>query len=820
MRSVELRSGRGGAAAAAPGSPKVAPSPDARGSTSEGEQLAGATSALPVSPRAGATISSSGVAAGGGAGGGAPDSSAASASVLTSPAFTFVVLLLLGLLGLRAHYSVLGGGGGPGQAPVWGVVRGQGWCAFGNLPGTWVSGTVGASGGAGNGTAGGPGTHWRLLDARCSLANLLPLFARPHPPQQQPAAGGVAPVTDDPPLTLLDAGRDVDEQLAVLLSADARVTNSSRGSTSSASSTSSTRSGSGGGGGGDTEPSASVLFISDSVDRHVMYDLCEWAEGQLRALVLPDAVAMNGLADWTVGAGQPPQPQPQEQAQEQEQGGQAARRRARALLLGQQQAAGGDEGQAQRGRAAGDHTGRRRARALLLERQGQGQQYVGQEQGRAAVAVGAAEAALEALHAAVPRQQRGQGQQRSGQGQEQMQAAAVGVVEAALEALHAAVARQKRGQRQQRAGQAQTQGQEQAAATVGAAREAVEAVVEAAQRRVGVPEQPHLGREAQAHEREQAADVEAAQVEAAAATARRRRRMLPSVLSGVSAANASGYVVNTCVALGGRLRLLAAHTPGVHPTGPFHKQRPQPARARVDAAALVWRALAPGMGVGPDVVVVSSTLWDLARMSTYEPHLVSTPELPLSTLSGWATNYSALVGYAKEVIPGQPLYVFHTTMAPKYDALTGTMDKGYLGHANHIRQLNAAGCAAAATLGMEVLDYGAVAARFLEGQSYLEDLIHPGSEVALELANIYLNYAAQAQQQAQQQQQQRQQAQHAGHSDSRGAGGGGGAGAPAPAPAGTGGVGSGGGGAAGAGNAAGGSRRVLLARRQQQPSDE
>lgn len=35
------------------------------------------------------------------------------------------------------------------------------------------------------------------------------------------------------------------------------------------------------------------------------------------------------------------------------------------------------------------------------------------------------------------------------------------------------------------------------------------------------------------------------------------------------------------------------------------------------------------------------------------------------------------------------------------------------------------------------------APRFLEGQAYLADMIHPNREVGLEIANIYLNYVEQ-----------------------------------------------------------------------------
>ncbi len=57
------------------------------------------------------------------------------------------------------------------------------------------------------------------------------------------------------------------------------------------------------------------------------------------------------------------------------------------------------------------------------------------------------------------------------------------------------------------------------------------------------------------------------------------------------------------------------------------------------------------------------------------------------------------------------LYVYHTTMPPRHDSASGEMLKSYLGRANFIRQLNAAGRHAASLLGMEVVDYEAVASR-------------------------------------------------------------------------------------------------------------
>lgn len=81
----------------------------------------------------------------------------------------------------------------------------------------------------------------------------------------------------------------------------------------------------------------------------------------------------------------------------------------------------------------------------------------------------------------------------------------------------------------------------------------------------------------------------------------------------------------------------------------------------------------------------------------------------------------------------------HTTMLPAHDVNTGLMTKPYLGRRYFIEQLNAAVATAARQLGLQLVDYAAVSARFREGQAHLFDLIHPNAEVALEVFNLLLN---------------------------------------------------------------------------------
>jgi hypothetical protein len=110
----------------------------------------------------------------------------------------------------------------------------------------------------------------------------------------------------------------------------------------------------------------------------------------------------------------------------------------------------------------------------------------------------------------------------------------------------------------------------------------------------------------------------------------------------------SGYIVNLCKTCNGKLRLLATYTPGVHPTGPFHKRRSLGYEKRVDHGVTVWKRFS---SEAPDIVVVSSLLWDIARVSFFEPKVVAGPELSLPFLEQWADNYTKMVEYARAKLP-------------------------------------------------------------------------------------------------------------------------------------------------------------------------
>lgn len=92
------------------------------------------------------------------------------------------------------------------------------------------------------------------------------------------------------------------------------------------------------------------------------------------------------------------------------------------------------------------------------------------------------------------------------------------------------------------------------------------------------------------------------------------------------------------------------------------------------------------------------------------------------------------------------MWATHTTLPPRVkspSSPTGEALKPYLGRAYFVAQLNAALATVARREGLQLVDYAAVGARFAANQSYLADAIHPSEPVGLEVANIYLNLAAQ-----------------------------------------------------------------------------
>eukprot|EP00955_Chlamydomonas_euryale_P040728 351796-Chlamydomonas_euryale.AAC.1 len=201
--------------------------------------------------------------------------------------FTGLALFLVGW-GMRTFvcsYSALRVSAGSWRPLASDVsMRPSGWCAYGSLPGTWVSeraagdgnrsgsGSGDRSGSDGSGGALPRGARWRVFDERCALR---PMLLQYLPDGRSPADVASQP---DPPLEVLQPHQDAFLQLSEIFAADMA----------------SRRGGGGGGdgikGGSEAGPSraaASIVFISDSIDRHLLMDLCGHTRGALHALVPP-----------------------------------------------------------------------------------------------------------------------------------------------------------------------------------------------------------------------------------------------------------------------------------------------------------------------------------------------------------------------------------------------------------------------------------------------------------------------------------------------------------------------------------------------------
>lgn len=121
--------------------------------------------------------------------------------------------------------------------------------------------------------------------------------------------------------------------------------------------------------------------------------------------------------------------------------------------------------------------------------------------------------------------------------------------------------------------------------------------------------------------------------------------------SGPSNLNATAYAFHACqLPEGVPLKLASSYFPGVHPTGPFHRDLTQNYAARIDAAAAMWEEYA-GAGQPPHVVGVASALWDVARLWMHERQQLEGPELGKPLLQGWMANLSTVVQYSRQQLP-------------------------------------------------------------------------------------------------------------------------------------------------------------------------
>ncbi|KAK9814312.1 hypothetical protein WJX72_003827 [[Myrmecia] bisecta] len=193
---------------------------------------------------------------------------------------------------------------------------------------------------------------------------------------------------------------------------------------------------------------------------------------------------------------------------------------------------------------------------------------------------------------------------------------------------------------------------------------------------------------------------------------------------------------NTCEIPG--LRMTKEAIWGVAAEGPYYENRMGTATKRVYAGLQLF---AKEWGRAPDMIVVASALWDIARWSYHKPEWTQPKHLPDEALDAWIKDASALMDYIREHTEDyNPLLVFRTTAFPKTQEGDADMRhlQADLGTHAHLAQLNAAARHLAAKHGFELVDVERMLS-MLSVDEYLMDGHHTHSSANLEVVNVYLN---------------------------------------------------------------------------------
>jgi hypothetical protein len=483
--------------------------------------------------------------------------------------FTSAVAVLgaVCVLGLFLFSHMLGNGeaGAAAELPVVSVVLHAGtgmhdahgdqdWCAYGSLPGMWTTAQPGSK-------QDRPGNRWRLFDRRCQIQDLLSAYAGASTSEVPPPRAGAG--GPDPPLTVLDT--------------------TSKG---------------GIGGEGPTEEKgpagqqpARILFISDSVDRHVMTYLCEYAGGRMRGVVLKESVAGflhqqqlmqqagGGASGSIAGAGVGTAAAGSEEEEEEEEEERWAPNRQ--LLLQHQSGGSGagftssdvtDGGPGNTG-FRGDQAGAQTSNGRQLRQQQQRHRQQGRRRQHRSAAAGLGEGragegpAAGGIEALRPRRLGAGDSSRGG-----------GAGLAGLAGAAAAAAAQERGLGSAELSLPQVRKEEEGLySPLGGEKRPIQHFFLLDSRREALSGSASV--------------LALTRWQPSFFLSRKHSHTLSHTLTytlthththththtngttQVSAANASGFVVNTCTGASGGLRLVASYIPGVHPTGPYHKQR-------------------------------------------------------------------------------------------------------------------------------------------------------------------------------------------------------------------------------------------------------
>mmetsp|Transcript_16434 Transcript_16434/g.35529 ORF Transcript_16434/g.35529 Transcript_16434/m.35529 type:complete len:334 (+) Transcript_16434:397-1398(+) len=140
----------------------------------------------------------------------------------------------------------------------------------------------------------------------------------------------------------------------------------------------------------------------------------------------------------------------------------------------------------------------------------------------------------------------------------------------------------------------------------------------------------------------------------------------------------------------------------------------------------------------PELVTLSSNLWDIARIMEYESRtygLPESPQLPEDLLQSYMANMTTWLSHTMQLLPKETLLLYHTTAMVQYNSNTGLTAGA---RAYYIVQLNAAAREVASKLGIQVVDLEAMSIG-LAWHQYLVDDKHPVYDFRAEVLNMYIN---------------------------------------------------------------------------------
>ena len=144
---------------------------------------------------------------------------------------------------------------------------------------------------------------------------------------------------------------------------------------------------------------------------------------------------------------------------------------------------------------------------------------------------------------------------------------------------------------------------------------------------------------------------------------------------------------------------------GVHPTGPFHFSLVGNYVRRTQLALATWHDHLSH--VPPDLVVLSSSMWDIAGAVGRGDLLLWDKDMPTFFLEGYMANLTHMISYVRGIFPKETVVAFRTSPIPRHDPVTLHM-RVVPAHVSHMNKLNAAGTAVAQKLGLPVSDSAAL----------------------------------------------------------------------------------------------------------------